>query len=276
MQSKIQTSLFYFFPVCHLLLILLTVALHTNADAQEETPTPSLPAKFSFATGISYLNFQQNFPSGTNRNLSFESFDIPYVDLLLRLSVTETSFLRINFLTFTPSSTDSGNSTSVGRKTLGIGSLSLEYNYLPFITSSKKILKGTSLLGGLQLSALPVLNRTGTTSVDAEVFRYNFLRFGAANSFAFSERWSLVSSLIYSLPISSQSSYAISTPQMFEGDFVLNRHFNSGWDLGIGWNVKLHSYTLQSTELDVTTSQPFNAQQENLYSILYVQTGYNW
>ena len=246
------------------------------AEAEGDAAPVELPVSVSFSTGLTYLKFQQTFPSGNNRNLSFESLDLPYLDILFRAYMSEKVFVKINFLTFAPSSTDSGNNTVVGSKTLATGSLGVEFNYLPFTTSSYRFFKTTSFFGGLQLSALPVLNRTGPTTVDAETFRHNFIRLGATNSSKLSDKWSLLSSFTYAMPLSSQSSYQISGATLLESEFVFLRLLTKNWNVGMGFNIKLHSYSVQSPNVDAITSQPFSAQQENTYSNIYFQTGYTW
>lgn len=237
-----------------------------NTDARDSV---------SVSTGLTYLNFNQTFLTGANRNLQFQSFDYPYLNLALQLYSSENSFFKLNFLKYTPSSTDSNNQTSVEQKKLSIGSTGFDYHTHLF-KNSKSFLKTIGLFAGLQLSALPTLKRTSATAVAAEIFSYNFFRLGLTNDIKISEQWSMQGLLSYTLPLSSNSIYKMSAANFIEADLSLNRHLNKNWTVDLGWNVRQQSYQLTSSETDPVTNQPFNANQDNLFSTIYVQTNYFW
>lgn len=252
------------------------------ADAEVPAPEftypegPEISAKFSVATGVTYLDFNQTFASGANKNLSFEGFDIPNFSFLFESTISESSFLKVNFLRYTPSSTDSNSNTAVAQKKLGISTLGLDYNYLPFSSSSRSFLKKWGLSGGFQFTSLPLLNRTGPSTVSSEIFWDLFLKFGLFNTFSFSEKWSLTSSFTYLLPTNAISEFQVAGATFLEAEFVLLRKINQSWDLGIGWQLRKHTYDITGRVLDGVTNQAFRAQQDNMYSILYIQSGYSW
>lgn len=233
------------------------------------------PARVFLATGLTYLNFQQTFHLGANRELQFKSLDFPYLDVLLEIDITAKSYIRVNFLKYTPSSTDSNGQTSVGQKTIGLGSLGVEYGYVPFSTSQSMYLNATNFFIGFQMVALPILMRTGVSSVDAKAFRANFLRFGLSNEIALGQDWSMSPLLSFLFPISSNSG-EITSPQFLEVELKFSKKINESLLLGFAWNVKRQSYQVSSSELDPVTNQSFRATQENIYSILSAHLGYSW
>jgi hypothetical protein len=251
---------------------------HTRARATEDVlPKATAPsAKVSVSTGVTYLDFNQTLPSGNNKNLRFEGFDIPNFSVLFETTLSKSSYLKVNFLRYTPSSTDSNSSTSVKQKTLGISTLGIDYNYLPFSTSARSYVKKFGLSGGFQFSSLPLLNRTGPSTVSADIFWDLYFKFGVVNSFSLSKKNSFAASFAYVLPVNFLSEFQVSAATLLEAEFLLARQLNKNWDLGIGWQLRKHSYQVTGRVIDAVTNRPFQAQQDNLYSIIYIQTGYRW
>jgi hypothetical protein len=247
-----------------------------NAKEKASPKDPAPSAKVSFFTGVTSLDFNQTFASGNNKNIHFKSFDAPNFSVLFETTISDSSYLKVNFLRFTPSSTENSSSTAVPEKTLGISTLGIDYNYLPFTTNARSYLKKFGVSGGFQFSSLPVLSRKGPSLVNADIFWDLYLKFGLVNTFSLSKTISLATSLAYVLPVNFLSEFQVSAATLIEADFLLSKQLNQSWDLGIGWQLRKHSYQVTGRVIDAITSQPFQAQQDNLYSIIYFQTGYRW
>lgn len=259
-------------------LVCLLFIFSTFASAEEpiqpQDNQEGSTATLGLSLGATYLQFQQQFASGANRNLNFESFQAPYVDILLNVSLSEKNKVQINFLRYTPSSTDSNASTSVEQKVLNLRSLGVEYQRVVVGDESTRF--SGLMFGGLQLATFPVLTRSGPAAVQAELMNYKLFSLGLGSSYKLGELWQLKGIFRYLYPFSGDAKYEIASPLLADIELEALRTFRKTWQVGFGWLSQMQKYTVSGSAIDPVSTQSFRATQDNLTSSLFLKVTKTW